>query len=327
MKALCIRVLGLILSVIVFNCEKRHPAVINIGVINLLQHPSLTLLFDSFKEELEKSTKDWKKSFRFIERNALGDMKLLTSLSEDILSKKPDIILSITTPASQAIVNAIKKANMKIPVVFAAVTDPVGAGIVSSLNSPESLITGVSDAWPIESQVTLIRKIMPHIKRIGIIYNPGEPPGLFSAKKGKEVAELYGIEVVEGVVGSTIDVYPVAKSLLPAVDALYTAFDNTTIGGVSGAIKACIENKKPVFVGEGGTVQQGGVATISISYADIGKKAAHLLLRLLKGERSIPIQFGAGEDIYINLEAARLMGVTIPEEVLRDAKYIFNTIK
>ena len=110
-------------------------------------------------------------------------------------------------------------------------------------------------------------------------------------------------------------------------DALFLSSDNTVIGGVAAAVKVAVEHKMPLYVGDSGTVEKGGLAAVSVGYSELGTETGKLVIRTLNGERNIPTVVGRGSEVYVNKKAAEMMGVTIPEEVLQGATKVYEEIK
>lgn len=292
-----------------------------VAIATLMSHPALDAVQDNLKKELEKQGYVEGKNIRYMVRNASGQVQLAANIANDLTSQNPDVIVAITTPMAQAIAKLARG-----PVVFAAVTDPVGAGLVASLEKGEGLITGTSDAWPYEDQLKLIRAISPNAKRLGVLYNPGEAASQYGIKRIRSRAPGLGFELVEGSVGSTNEVYPVAESLAGRTDALFLSSDNTVIGGVAAAVRVAVEHKLPLYVGDSGTVEKGGLAAVSVGYGELGRETGKLVARALKGERNIPTVVAKGSDVYINKKSAVLMGVSLPESVLRNATKVYQEI-
>ena len=310
---------GLILSLA--GCfQEEH--VRTIAIATLMSHPALDAVETNLKEQLGAEGFVEGRDVRYIEKNANGQVQLAANIADELTAQSPDLIVAITTPMAQAVA---KKA--RVPVVFAAVTDPVGAGIVKSLGQGQAGITGTSDAWPYEDQLRLIRRITPSVKRIGVLYNPGEAAARYGIEQIRGYAAEMGFKLIEGAVNSTTDVYPVAQNLAPRVDALLIGSDNTVISGVAAAVKVAVEKKLPLYVGDSGTVEKGGLATVSVGYAQLGKDTGKLVARTLRGETSIPTVVGQGTEIYVNRKAAELMGVTVPKDVLSTAKMVYDEIK
>jgi putative tryptophan/tyrosine transport system substrate-binding protein len=293
-----------------------------IAIATLMSHPALDAVQDNLKKELERQGFQEGKNVRYVVKNANGQIPLTASIANELAAQNPDIIVAVTTPMAQAVAK-----TAKCPVVFAAVTDPVGAGVVKSLEQGEPNVTGTSDAWPYEDQLKLIRRISPNAKRLGVLYNPGEAASQYGIKEIKKYAPAHGFEVVEGPVTSTNDVYPVSQSLAGRVDALFLSSDNTVISGVAAAVKAAIERKIPLYVGDSGTVEKGGLAAVSVGYQELGVETGKLAARTLRGEKNIPTVVGHGSEVYLNQKAAEMMGVTIPPDVLSGATKVYTDIK
>lgn len=293
-----------------------------VAIATLMAHPALDSVQENLIKELERQGLLEGQGVRYILRNANGQVQLAANIASDLAAQDPDVIIAITTPMAQAIVK-----NAHCPVVFAAVTDPVGAGIVQSVVTGEPTITGTSDAWPYEDQLKLIRRISPNAKRLGVLYNPGEAASQYGIKEISRYAPGLGFELVEGSVSTTADVYPVAQNLGGRVDALFLSSDNTVIAGVAAAVKVAIEFKVPLYVGDSGTVEKGGLAAVSVGYSQLGAETGQLVVRILHGERNIPTVVAHGSEIYINKKAAAMMGVTIPDDVLQSATKMYDEIK
>lgn len=293
-----------------------------IAIATLMSHPALDKAQENIIKELERQGFLDGKNVRYVIKNANGQVQLAGNIATELASQNPDVIIAITTPMAQAVVK-----TARCPVIFAAVTDPVGAGLVKSVDKGEPNITGTSDAWPYEDQLKLIRKISPNARRIGVLYNPGEAASQYGIKEIHRFAPNLGFQLIEGSVSSTGEVYPVAQNLAGRVDVLFLSSDNTVIGGVAAAVKVAVEQKIPLYVGDSGTVERGGLAAVSVGYAKLGVETGKLVARSLNGEKNMPTVVARGSEVYINKKAAEMMGVTIPEEVLRSATNVYKNIK
>jgi len=301
---------------------KSKPSMKVVAIATLMPHPALDAVQENLKKELERQGLVENRNIRYVIRNANGQVQLAANIAAELASQNPDVIVAVTTPMAQAIAKVAQ-----CPVVFAAVTDPVGAGLVKSLDKGEDTITGTSDAWPYEDQLKLIRQISPSTKRLGILYNPGEAASQHGIREIRRFAPALGFELVEGSVSSTGEVYPVAQNLAARVDVLFLSSDNTVIGGVAAAVKVAVEHKMALYVGDSGTVEKGGLAAVSVGYSKLGTETGKLVVRSLNGERNIPTIVTKGSEVYINKKSAQMMGVTVPEEVLRKATKVYEEIK
>lgn len=293
-----------------------------VAIVTLMSHPALDAVEKSAKAELARQGFAEGKDVKYLTRNANGQIQLAASIADELASEEPDIIIAITTPMAQAVAK-----QARCPIVFAAVTDPVGAGLVKSMDDGEQMITGTSDAWPYEEQLKLIREITPKVKRLGVLYNPGEAASQYGIRQIRELAPKHGFELVEGACNSTADVYPVAQNLALRCDALFLSSDNTVIGGSAAAVKVATSEQLPLYVGDSGTVAKGGLAAVSVGYAELGTETGKLACRMLNGERGIPTVVAQGNDVYVNQKAAELMGVQIPESVTRRATKVYTEIE
>lgn len=293
-----------------------------IAILTLVSHPALDSIQDAVKAELSAQGYVDGKNAKYILRNASGQIQLAATIAAEVSALKPDVTVAITTPIAQAAAKAIKG-----PLVFSAVTDPVGAGIVKSMDKGEGDVTGVSDAWPYEAQLKLIRRIGPNIRKLGVLYNPGEAPSQYGIKEIRRFAAPLGFEISEGAVNSTMEVFPVAQSLAGKVDALYLSSDSTAIGGVAAAMRVAADHRIGLFVGDSGTVAKGGVAAVSVGYPELGRETGRLAARLLRGERDITPVVAKGVDVHLNKKAAEMMGIALPDEVVRSAAKVYESIE
>lgn len=298
--------------------EKQY----SIGIATLMSHPALDTVITSMKEELTARGYIEGKNIQYILKNANGQINLTSVIAQDLSNKNLNVIVAITTPMAQAMTKM-----SHTPVVFSAVTDPVGAGIVEDLSKGHKDITGVSDAWPYDAQISLIGEIVPDATTIGVLYNPSEAASQYGIKQIRRIASEKEYKLIEAAAHSTSEVYTAASSVIGSVDVLYLSSDNTVIEGVAGAIKVAIENKKPLIVGDSGTVAKGGLASVSVGYAGVGKETGILIDRVLHGETEIPTVIAKGEDIYLNKGAAKLMGITFPESLIKKAAKVYDRIE
>lgn len=294
-----------------------------IAIATLVPHPALDDMIDNIKVELAENGLIEGQDVTYIMRNAGGQMSVCATIASELGARNDiDLTIAVTAPMSQAMAKTVKG-----PFIFAAVTDPVGAGLTTDLNKGFGDRTGSSDAWAYEDQLLLIKKITPEVKTIGVILNPGEAASQNGIKEFRKYAAIHDLDLIEGAVNSTNEIYAVAMSLAGRSDALLLSSDSTAISGMAGALRVAIEHKRPLYVGDSGTVAKGGLATVSTGYSQLGRDTGKLALRLLNGERDIPVVVGKGTDVYLNTEAAQLMGVVIPQDVLDSAYKVYESIE
>ena len=287
-----------------------------------MQQPVLDSVEAQTRRYLVTHGYDEHSGYTIIEKNLNGQKDLLPSLANEIYNENPSLVIAITTPVAQTFV---KKANC--PVVFSLVTDPVEAGILDSFTQTLPNITGTSDVFPYERQIKLIRTIHPSAKTIGLVYDPGEAPARFAFNQLTKICPKYGFTLVTKAATSSSEVPLAANSLVGKADVFFVSSDNTAIGSISTIISICIKNKIPLYAGETGSVEKGCIATCSVSYESFGAETGKLAVRVLKGEKNIPIYLPQNYEIAINTKAAELMNVKLPASVLNEAKIRYNTIK
>lgn len=309
------------LTMLVISCD-RKPGVFQIGITQITSHPGIDAIHDGFVDGMTEAGYVDGENVKYDFQNAQGEMSNAQKIAQKFVGDKVDLIFSISTPSSQA----VAKATKTIPIIFGAVTDPISAGLVSSVEKPGGNITGTSDVWPYKDQIALLLKIDPDVKKLGVVYNPGESNSAFAMGLIEQACKELGLELITASVSGTAEVYNAARSLVGRVDALYSSADNTVISAIESLIKTAQTAKIPCIAGESDSVERGALATWGTNYYEIGKESAKLAVRVLKGENpgDIPVIRETNTDLYINMKAAEAMGVSIPEDLVSKAKQIYE---
>ena len=197
---LMIAALGL--SLMLSGCSEKAAEGPRIGVIQLMEHTSLNMIYDSFKEELEALGYQDGENCTIVFKNAQGEQSNIGSIVSSFQSEKLDVVVAIATPTAQS---AAKLAETT-PVIFSAVTDPITSGLTSSLEHPDQNITGTSDEVAVAQILDLALQLQPELKTLGMIYNVGEVNSQTNIAKAKEAAEKLGLTVIEAPVANTSEV-------------------------------------------------------------------------------------------------------------------------
>jgi ABC-type uncharacterized transport system, periplasmic component len=176
------------------NPTTRNNNLINIGITQLMTNPGIDAIREGFLDEMEKLGYKEGVNIKYTQENAQGDNMASQSIAKKFVSDKCDLIFAITTPSAQVCANEIKGTN--IPLVFGAVTDPVTAGLVSSLEKPGGNITGTSDKWPTDAQFNLLLQLVPNVQRIGVVYNPGETNSETNIKEVEKVCKNKNLQLI-----------------------------------------------------------------------------------------------------------------------------------
>jgi len=295
-----------------------------IGITQIVTHPALDSAREGFIKVLAGEGFVEGENVEYILRNAEGDMSIAASIAEYFVAEKVDLILSIATPTSQAVVGAVEGTD--IPVVFNSVTEPQAAGLVASWDKPGGNVTGVSDMAPVEPQIELIMAISPNTKKLGVIYNAGEVNSVVQIQMLNDIAGKFGLTVVEATAASTADVLAAAQSLVGRVDTIWVPADNTAVAAFESIVKVGEENGLPVFAADVATVERGAIGCYGLNYTVVGEESGKIAVRILRGEKpaDIPVQMVPLDELYFNRAAAQRMGVTIPQALLDKATEIIE---
>lgn len=312
-----VALLALVAAVVLKSDKKAEHTIV---VATLVSHPILDAVQKGCLAELREQGFSEPKT-RFVLKNANGQISDTATIAGSLSTERPSLVVAISTPMSQAVASA----HLDAPLVFGAVTDPVGAHLVPSLGKVATgSVTGTSDAVPYEAVLSLIKRITPKVEKLGVIYNPGEAAAQYGIKELKRLAPGIGLTLVEGAVSTSNEVGPVAESLAPRCDAILLSGDNTAVGGVNGALKVAFERKLPLYAPDSGTVEKGALAAVSVDYEALGRETGKLAVRMLHGERNIPVYVTSGDAIFLNSEGAARMGCDIPADVRKNAAKIFD---
>ncbi|MEG0379524.1 MAG: ABC transporter substrate-binding protein, partial [Eubacterium sp.] len=256
---------------------------VTVGVIQYATHPSLDNCYEGFKQGLEAGGYKDGDNLKIEFQNAQGDVANADLAAKNMVSKKYNMIAGIATPAAMSAFSAAKSTD--IPVVFTAVSDPVAAGIVKSLEKPENNATGTADVLPLEAQIKMIRSFLPDAKKIGILYTTSEPNSVSHLEKFKSIAPNYGFEVEAVGVTNASEVAAGVQTLISkGVNCINNFTDNNVVDNLSTVLKAANDAKIPVFGSEEEQVKNGCLASESIDYVALGKQTGEMAAKILKGE-------------------------------------------
>lgn len=335
MESKTLRFAGLTVSLCVFvfvltvtytSCNGNHPEVTKkrVAVTQIATHPGIDAVRNGFEQELSRLGYRDGENVIFERSNANGDFTVAQAIAQKLAATPPDLVYSISTPSTQACIGALR--NTKTPIVFGAITDPVAAGIVTSLSRPGGNVTGTSDVWPVEDQLRLLQRLVPHAKKLGVLHNPAEANSQSSMKLVEAAAAKLGFVLVKVAVNSSSEVASAARSLIGRCDAIYIPADNTVISGLAAVVAVSEANRIPLMPGDTSNVEVGGFGTVGHDYASIGAESAKIADKILKGTApgDIPIATSTVYQYYFNLKSARATGVNIPEDLLKQAAAVYG---
>ncbi|CAN5466289.1 ABC transporter substrate-binding protein [soil metagenome] len=291
-----------------------------VTITQIATHPALDEVREGLIEGLKKRGYEDGKTVTIVFKNANGDALLTLPIAEEFVRMNPTVIVPISTPSSLS----VAKATKTIPIVFSGVTDPINTGLVNNLENPGGNITGVSDQWPFEAQVTAFQKWFPKAHRIGMLYTRGDDVSKIGVDALTELSKKLGFDLQLVPVSQSSDIYPAAVALLRDVDAIYTGIDHLLLENTDGLIKASREARKPLFGGESGSVEKGAVLAISINMKDFGDLTAEQVVKVLKGQNpgQIPVAVVTKGDLLVNRAAATEFGLDISALQNSGAKFV-----
>lgn len=328
---------ALALLVLMFGCSRDEEAdggaasatgdvrsqEITVGISKFVQHPALDGCEQGIQDELAEL--GWE-NITFDLQNAQADANTAAQIATKFKSDRVDLAVGIATPTAQALVKAIDE----FPVIYSAVTDPVSAGLVESLDAGEANVTGYSDMTPVGEQLRLLTEII-EVKTLGHVYSSGEANAVVLAELAKEVCEELGIEFVESTVSNSAEVKQAAQSIAGRVDAFYVSTDNTVVSALSSLCDVALDAGVPVMSADPSSAQEYDVfAALGFDYYKHGRATGRLVDRILRGEKpaDIPTQFmsdpGDVDQLLINLDVAEAIGIEVPESVMDRANMVIE---
>ena len=294
--------------------------VYSIGLAQLVDHPSLNTIREAFLSEMEDEGYKEGENITINYQSAAGKTSNLDSIMSGYQADDVNAIVAIATPTAMAAQNY----SENIPVIFSAVSDPVGAGLVETIEKPGGNITGTSDEIQVEQIVDLMLELSPDVKTVGVLYNPGEANSVSNINRFKKYAESKGLTVTEKTGTDNTTMQQAAVELTNSADAIFSPNDNTVATGMVSLAQVARDAGIPYYVGADSMVETGGFATMGINYEDLGRETAKMTIDVLKGESpaDMPVKvFKDNLNIYINedvlkdLEEKGKTKVAVPEEI------------
>lgn len=275
-----------------------------VAIVQFVDHPALDIERDAIIKTLEK---ECAQKPTILYQNAQGSIATAIQIASQFASKKPDVIVAIATPAAQAVLPESQK--LGIPLVFTAVTDPVQAKLVKDWDTPDPLVTGVSDALPIEKQIDLIRKMIPHLKTIGLIYNPGEINAVTQVEQIQKIAGP--TKIILSPASKSSEVASAVENLVGRVDAILVPNSNTVASAIGSAVAIATKHNVPLFAMDVDLVERGVLAAIGYDRSQLGTKVGQMVCRILSGTplTHLKVLHDHPLEVRINEEAAKKIGV------------------
>lgn len=330
------RILGLIsfltAGIILTGCSSgaasqglKDKKKIKIGISQLVEHPALDSARQGFIKALKDKGYEEGKNIELDIQNAQGDIPTAQSIAQKFVSTNKDMIFAIATPSAQAAYNSTKKT----PILMTAVTDPVEAGIVKSMEKSGTNVAGTSDMVPSEKQLELLKALVPDAKRIGVLYNTSENNSEIQIKNLEEAAVKYNLEVVSRGITSINEASQVLTSILDKIDVMYTPTDNMVASSLPVIADLCFKNNIPIIGAEDAHVKQGALASNGIDYEKLGYETGLKAVEIIEGKRPEDMEVSLMKEmtLVINQDAAAKLKINLPKEIEEKALKVKGGVK
>lgn len=283
-----------------------------IGICQLVQHDALDAATEGFKDALNELCGEG--NVTFDEQNAQGEHNMCATIVNQFVSDNVDLILAnATDPLTTA-----ATATADIPIIGTSVTDYATALQIEDWTGATGLnVSGTSDLAPIDEQAAMLKELLPEVKKVGILYCSAEPNSKYQADLFKEALQKDNIECKEYTAADSKEIQSVVTSAVSEVEAIYIPTDNTMASNTEIVKNVCVPAKIPVIAGEQGICTGCGIATLSISYYDIGYKAGEMAYDVLANGADIStmdIESAPEVTKMYNKEICDTLGITVPDD-------------
>ncbi|HEL2174210.1 TPA: ABC transporter substrate-binding protein [Streptococcus suis] len=293
---------------------------VKIGVLQFVTHDSLDEIYKGIKAGLEEGGYTTTDNLEIDFMNAEGDQSQVQTMSKKLVDNGNELLIGIATPAAQSLANA----TAELPIIMGAVTDPVGANLVTDLKNPGGNITGVSDQTPVADAVSLIKEITPDAKTIGVLYSSNEDNSKIQVAEFKAAAEEAGYTVLEYAVASSNEIAATVEVASSKADVLFTPVDNTVASAFSTVVSVANKTKTPIFTSVEDMVEGGGIASVTLSQYDLGVATGKMAAKILDGANpaDTPVQIFNEGTVVVNQKVAKELGITLSDDVISKARLL-----
>ena len=282
-----------------------------VGICQLVQHPALDAATEGFKAALTEALGD---SVKFDEQNASGESANCPTIINGFVASKVDLIMANATPA----LTAATSATADIPILGTSVTDYASALEIDNWNGTVGgNVSGTSDLAPLDQQAAMLQELFPDAKKVGLLYCSAESNSKYQVDVIKGYLEDAGLTCTEYAFTDTNDVASVAQKACDDSDVIYIPTDNTAASNTEAIANVVLPAKVPVIAGEEGICGGCGVATLSISYYDLGYATGKMAAKVLTGEADIstmPVEYAPQVTKKYNAANCKALGVTVPDD-------------
>ncbi len=295
-----------------------------VAINQFVEHPALDACRRGFMDFLAEHGFRPGKQIIYDYQNAQANMATAGLIARRQVGGQADLILAIATPSAQASLAASRRRPK--PILFSAITDPVGAGLVKNLKKPGGYVSGASDLSPVYRQIALFKRVLPTLKRLGVIYNAGEANSVTLIRLARAACQKLGLKLIEATAASSVAVLPAAASLVGKVDAFYVPTDNTVVSALESAVKVAVANRLPLFATDVASARRGAAVALGMDYYRLGRQTGAMALRFFRGQKlgDMPVETLKRMLLHVNLRTAPKMGLKVPAAIIKRADKIYR---
>jgi putative ABC transport system substrate-binding protein len=280
-----------------------------IAITQIVEHPSLDKIRQGITDELRDAGFIDGKTCEIIYENAQGNISVAAQIAQKFVSLDPAVIIAITTPSAQTVQQAVK--STKIPVIFGAVTDPVTAQLINSLDDNGGNITGTIDMPAATEQLEGILNFLPQLQILAVMFSPSEPNSLKQIEMMEQATRKHHISIIRVPVLKTADAGTATQLAADQAEAIFIPNDNTVISALDAVLQIAAQHNIPVFTSDPDSVERGALAAIANDQYIVGRETGKLAVGILKNKNAsdIPVKIVSQVKSYINEKRAAILGL------------------
>lgn len=295
-----------IVSFAVLQFLRKEKSNVKVGVVYLMEHPSITEGLNGLKSQLDSIENETELKFDVTYQNAFGEMINIEKIVKSFKDNNVDVILALTTPCAKIAQNQFKDK----PIIFVGVTDPIADKLVDNLNFGKGNITGTTSKVPSTKILQFALELFPNIKEVGVLFSTSENNSIAILNQLESDIKSFNlpIKLLKKGVTATVDIQKIAESTMAETDALFVINDNGIVSSVNILIKAADNAHKPIFASDIQSVKQGALFTYGLNYKDEGVAAANILKEIIidkKKPNEIPIFINKKDYFVVNKKLFR----------------------
>lgn len=294
-----------------------------IGITQIVAHQSLNKVHQGVIDALRARGYSENNS-KIMFENAYGNIATAAQIAQKFIANDADIIIAIATPSAQTAIRAARDTHT--PIVFASVTDPLKAQLVSNLQHPGQNVTGTRNTPMVDKQINLLRQVFPQLKSLGIVLNYGEENSVELLQAIKAYCKPLDIAVEAVAANTSAEVQTATKNLVGKIDVLFLLQDNTVAAALPAVLKVTADNKIPVFASYIEAVKAGALLGLAYDEYDIGYQSGLIAARILSGSKpgDIAVEDPRKTILAINRHSAQQLGMRFTPELLKKVQLSFD---